>query len=170
MKFSIKTIAKVFTDVIDQATISQIISILNQESLKTSKIRIMPDCHAGEGCVVGTTMTIANSNVIPNLIGVDIGCGMLAVKLREDTVDLPAFDEVIHTAVPSGPNVLDSAIQKNPELADLHCLTRKIHKIRLDLAEKAWVRWVEEIILLSSIEIARERFGWSFTPVPAILG
>lgn len=65
--------AKVFTDNIDSETIGQVVTLLNQESVKGSQIRIMPDTHAGKGCVIGTTMTIADK-VIPNLVGVDIGC------------------------------------------------------------------------------------------------
>lgn len=84
-------IAKVFTDNIDNATISQVTALLNQGSIADSNIRIMPDTHAGAGCVIGTTMTIADK-VIPNLVGVDIGCGILAVKLKEKHIDLPNFD------------------------------------------------------------------------------
>lgn len=65
--------AKVFTDNIDKETISQVIELLNQSFTANSKIRIMPDCHAGKGCVVGTTMTLTDK-VVPNLVGVDIGC------------------------------------------------------------------------------------------------
>ena len=65
--------AKVFTDNIDSATIGQVTALLNQESILDSKIRIMPDTHAGAGCVIGTTMTLKDK-VIPNLVGVDIGC------------------------------------------------------------------------------------------------
>ena len=65
-------IAKVFSDNCDDATIAQITNLLNQESVKGTQIRIMPDCHAGAGCVIGTTMTIRD-RVIPNLVGVDIG-------------------------------------------------------------------------------------------------
>lgn len=65
--------AKVFTDNIDKETISQIIGLLNQPYASESQIRIMPDCHAGSGCVIGTTMTLTNK-VVPNLVGVDIGC------------------------------------------------------------------------------------------------
>lgn len=65
--------AKVFTDVVDNSAIGQIVSMLNQEFIKESKVRIMPDCHAGAGCTIGTTMTIVDK-VVPNLVGVDIGC------------------------------------------------------------------------------------------------
>ena len=67
--------AKVFTDVIDQDSIAQIIQLCNQPFAQGSRIRLMPDVHAGAGCTVGTTMTIQD-RVVPNLVGVDIGCGM----------------------------------------------------------------------------------------------
>ena len=82
--------AKVFTDDCDDATVAQVTNLLNQPSVKGSQIRIMPDCHAGAGCVIGTTMTITDK-VIPNLVGVDIGCGMLATKLKEKRIDLPSL-------------------------------------------------------------------------------
>lgn len=100
--------AKVFTDNIDTTTISQIINLLNQPFVADSKIRIMPDCHAGAGCVIGTTMTIQDK-IVPNLVGVDIGCGMLATKLEETEIDLKQLDETINRYVPSGFNVHDTA-------------------------------------------------------------
>ena len=74
--------AKVFTDVVDSESISQVISLLNQPYAEGSRVRMMPDIHAGAGCTVGTTMTIRDK-VCPNLVGVDIGCGMETVRLRE---------------------------------------------------------------------------------------
>ena len=65
--------ATVFTDNFDNETVSQLTQLLNQPFTKGAKIRIMPDCHAGAGCVIGTTMTITDK-VVPNLVGVDIGC------------------------------------------------------------------------------------------------
>lgn len=97
-------IAKVFTDNIDSATIGQVTALLNQESIKDSKIRIMPDTHAGAGCVIGTTMTLKDK-VIPNLVGVDIGCGMLTIKLKEKRIDLPKLDSIIRQYIPSGYNI-----------------------------------------------------------------
>lgn len=96
--------AKVFTDNIDAETISKIMLLLNQEFTKDNKIRIMPDTHAGSGCVIGTTMTIKDK-IVPNLVGVDIGCGMHAVKLKEKEIDLSALDEVIEKYIPSGTNI-----------------------------------------------------------------
>ena len=65
--------AKVFTDDVDQKAISQVVDLLNQPYAAGSKIRMMPDIHAGAGCTIGTTMTITDK-VCPNLVGVDIGC------------------------------------------------------------------------------------------------
>ena len=99
--------AKVYTDNVDAATMGQVIALLNQESIKDSQIRIMPDCHAGAGCVIGTTMTI-HGKVIPNLVGVDIGCGMYCVKLTETSIDLPKLDSTIYKYVPSGFDVRET--------------------------------------------------------------
>ena len=93
--------AKVFTDTCDATTVSQIQNLLNQSCVEGAQIRIMPDCHAGAGCVIGTTMTIRDK-VIPNLVGVDIGCGMLATKLKEQRIDLPKFDSISQAEIPAG--------------------------------------------------------------------
>ncbi len=93
--------AKVFTDRLDEATAAQIANLMDQPSAAGSRVRIMPDCHAGAGCVIGTTMTVTDK-VIPNLVGVDIGCGMLATRLEETRIDLPRFDSVSQAEVPAG--------------------------------------------------------------------
>ena len=92
--------AEVFTSKIDETTISQVINLCNQEIFKDSKIRIMPDCHAGKGCTIGTTMTITDK-IVPNLVGVDIGCGVAGVVLK-DKLDLLKLDEVIRKHIPHG--------------------------------------------------------------------
>ena len=93
--------AKVFTDVVDQESISQVISLLNQPYAQGSRVRMMPDIHAGAGCTVGTTMTISDK-VCPNLVGVDIGCGMETVRLKEKHMELQKLDKLIRTEIPSG--------------------------------------------------------------------
>lgn len=100
--------AKVFTDQMESESVSQIINLLNQDFIKGSKIRIMPDVHAGAGCTIGTTMTITDK-VVPNLVGVDIGCGMETVILRDTHVELQQLDKVIHQYIPAG-----SAVRKMP--------------------------------------------------------
>lgn len=104
--------AKVFTDNIDTETVSQIKTLLDQEFAKDSKIRIMPDTHAGKGCVIGTTMTLAD-RAVPNLVGVDIGCGMLAAKLNVSEIDFQALDKVIRKKIPSGDKVRGREIAKS---------------------------------------------------------
>lgn len=93
--------AKVFTDNVEDVAVAQILELCNQEFVKDSSIRIMPDTHAGAGCTIGTTMTISDK-VVPNLVGVDIGCGMETIKLKNKELDLGKLDRVIHEHIPSG--------------------------------------------------------------------
>lgn len=93
--------AKVFTDNIDETAIAQIIELCNQPMSEGAKIRIMPDVHAGAGCTIGTTMTITDK-AIPNLVGVDIGCGMETVVLKEKHIELQKLDKLIYAKIPSG--------------------------------------------------------------------
>lgn len=93
--------AKVFTDNIESEAVAQILELCNQEFVKDSTIRVMPDTHAGAGCTIGTTMTISDK-IVPNLVGVDIGCGMEIIRLNDKDIDLEKLDKVIHEYVPSG--------------------------------------------------------------------
>ena len=95
---------KIFTKNIEEEAIKQINELLEQEAFKDSKVRIMPDVHAGNGCVIGFTGDLGNK-VIPNIVGVDIGCGMLCVGLGQVDIDLKELDKVIHNYIPSGMNV-----------------------------------------------------------------
>lgn len=93
--------AKVFTDLVDEASIAQIKGLLDQEFAQGLRIRMMPDVHAGAGCTVGTTMTVKD-RVVPNLVGVDIGCGMEVARLRETRLEPAKLDRVVHETVPAG--------------------------------------------------------------------
>lgn len=93
--------AKVFTDTIEDKAAQQIQELCHQEFVKESKIRIMPDTHAGAGCTIGTTMTIKDK-IVPNLVGVDIGCGMFLSMLEPTEVDFEKLDRMIRTYVPCG--------------------------------------------------------------------
>ena len=93
--------AKIFTDVVDSASIAQVMELCNQEFTQGSRIRLMPDIHAGAGCTIGTTMTITDK-VVPNLVGVDIGCGMETVRIRESHLELQKLDKLIYEKIPSG--------------------------------------------------------------------
>ena len=85
--------AKIFTDVVDDKSIEQVKLLCDQEFVEGSKIRMMPDIHAGAGCTIGTTMTITDK-VCPNLVGVDIGCGMHVTKLDVKEIDYEKLDKV----------------------------------------------------------------------------
>ena len=100
--------AKIYTDVVDEASIAQVITLCNQEFTTGSRIRLMPDIHAGAGCTIGTTMTITDK-VVPNLVGVDIGCGMETIRLRETHIELQKLDKLIYEKIPSGFNIRDKA-------------------------------------------------------------
>ncbi len=93
--------AKIFSDEVDENSISQVIRFLNQPIAENQKIRMMPDIHAGQGCTIGTTMTITDK-VVPNLVGSDIGCGMEVAYLDADEIDFKRFDDIINTKVPRG--------------------------------------------------------------------
>ena len=95
---------KIFTNNIEQSAKEQIDLLLEQEAFKDCKVRIMPDVHAGAGCVIGFTGNLGNK-VIPNIVGVDIGCGMLCVELGNIDIDLEKLDKVIRQYIPSGMNV-----------------------------------------------------------------
>ncbi len=93
--------AKVFTHKLEEKAADQILELCNQEFVKESMIRIMPDTHAGAGCTIGTTMTIRDK-IVPNLVGVDIGCGMFVSILGKTEIDFKRLDEVIRSSIPSG--------------------------------------------------------------------
>lgn len=93
--------AKIFTDVVDSASTAQVLELCNQEFTAGSRIRMMPDIHAGAGCTIGTTMTVTDK-IVPNLVGVDIGCGMETLRLRETHIELQKLDKLIYERIPSG--------------------------------------------------------------------
>ena len=94
----------IFAETFEYEAYDQIKKLVNFEPYMNAKVRIMPDAHAGKGCTVGTTMTITDK-VTPNLVGVDIGCGMLTIKLKETDIDFKKLDRIIKTKVPHGFNV-----------------------------------------------------------------
>lgn len=93
--------AIVYNDFVEEEAISQILKLCNQEFLKNSKIRIMSDCHAGKGCVIGTTLTVSDK-IVPNLVGVDISCGVDVFFIETENIDLKKLDDFIKTEIPSG--------------------------------------------------------------------
>lgn len=101
--------AKVYTDVIDEKSLQQIKTLCDQEFTSGAKIRLMPDVHAGAGCTIGTTMTIKDK-IVPNLVGVDIGCGMETLCIKSDSevswnFNGAELDKIIRMNIPSGFNI-----------------------------------------------------------------
>ena len=126
--------AKVFTDTAEPMAITQIEHLLNQEFMTGNKIRVMPDAHAGMGCTIGTTMTITNK-IVPNLVGVDIGCGMETVLLKDKRVELSQLDKAIHQHIPAGFSIRSAPHQYNDliDLASLRC-AKHVHLDRAELS------------------------------------
>lgn len=88
------TSAIVYSDTAEDSALGQVQALCDQPFTKDSKIRLMPDIHAGKGCTIGTTMTYTDK-ICPNIVGVDISCGMLVVQLKENRVNLPELDSCI---------------------------------------------------------------------------
>ena len=109
---------KIFTNNIEPQALSQIYTLISQPAFSDCKVRIMPDVHAGAGCVIGFTADLGDM-VVPNLVGVDIGCGMLTVDVGTRPIDLPALDAACHE-VPSGPHVWEGRRERF-DLEELRC-------------------------------------------------
>lgn len=118
-------IAKVFTDVIEDSAISQIIGLLNQSFIKDCKVRIMPDVHMGNGACVGFTANLGDK-VIPNLVGVDIGCGVLTIPLGPVNIDYKRFDKILRENVAFGFEVNSKQKKKFDKLEDMYCFNNVV--------------------------------------------
>ncbi|MBQ9480486.1 MAG: RtcB family protein [Selenomonadaceae bacterium] len=111
------TTAISYADIMEDEARAQIKRMCDYEFTRDSKVRIMPDVHAGAGCTIGTTMTVVDK-AVPNVVGVDIGCGMYTVKLAERDIDFAAVDEAAHF-IPSGRGVWEGR-QAHFDLTDLN--------------------------------------------------
>ena len=107
-----------YANLVEEEAVGQILRMCNYEFTKGSRIRIMPDVHAGKGCTIGTTMTITDK-AVPNIVGVDIGCGMYTVDLGAVDIDLESLDAAAHS-IPSGMNVWEGR-QERFDLTELRC-------------------------------------------------
>ncbi len=112
-----------YTGDLDKSAGGQIKAVCDQQAFAASKIRIMPDVHAGMGCTIGTTMTITDK-VVPGMVGVDIGCGMETVRLNERDIDFEKLDALIRAQIPCGREIRDTphALNAEIDLAGLRCL------------------------------------------------
>ena len=120
-----------YTPDLEPVSAAQIKAVCDQEAFSGSRIRIMPDVHAGKGCTIGTTMSITDK-VVPGMVGVDIGCGMETVLLGEKELDFDALDALIRREIPCGQEIRADAHRLNDRI-DLHQL-RCAHYVNLDRA------------------------------------
>ena len=122
--------ARCFAQTLDPLAEKQIRKVCDMLAFAGCKIRVMPDVHAGAGCTIGTTMTLKDK-VTPNMVGVDIGCGMEAVKLAQQELDFESLDQLIRRAIPSGRDIRQTAHPLNAEinLEELRCI-RHVNLIR----------------------------------------
>lgn len=116
---------KIFTDDIENEARKQVYTIVEQEQFKYCKIRIMPDVHAGTGCVIGFTADLGDK-VIPNIVGVDIGCGLYCANLGKIDIDYEKLDKFINDNIPSGMNVNDNVIAEF-DIKQLYCYDELKH-------------------------------------------
>lgn len=114
--------AKVFADKIDEDSVRQIYDLCNQQFTENERIRMMPDVHAGAGCVIGTTMTVTD-RVVPNLVGVDIGCGMETVLIKGRQLEPEQLDKFIKFNIPSGFSIRDKEYRyvEKLRISELRC-------------------------------------------------
>ena len=119
------TSAIVYTDLVEQEALDQVQLLCDQPIAVGSRVRIMPDVHAGSGCTIGTTMTVGDK-IMPSLVGVDIGCGMLTVGIGKQPLPLEALDQLIYRCIPSGQNVRETPhpLAEEIDLHQLRCAQR----------------------------------------------
>ncbi len=123
--------AKVFADTLEDGARDQIINLLDQDFVAGSNVRIMPDVHQGMGCVIGFTADMGDK-VIPNIVGVDIGCGMLTVELGDIDLDLARLDKIVQEKIPSGRNVHQGRKFRYDKIQDLHVFRKLKNTRRMD--------------------------------------
>lgn len=122
---------KIFTDNIEHEALNQIYTLIKQPAFADCKVRIMPDVHAGAGCVIGFTADLGDK-VIPNIVGVDIGCGMLTVELGDIDIDFAVLDDIIRENIPSGRNVHEGRHVQFDRIKDLRCFRELKDNKRLE--------------------------------------
>lgn len=127
--------AKIFADLVEESAVVQVKTLMDQEFVDGCKVRMMPDIHSGSGCVIGTTMEVKDK-ICPQIVGVDIGCGMHTTMLPATIFpDFEKLDQVIHEHIPSGFN-----IRKEP-----HHYIRNIH--------------LDELLCRDSVDIERAKLS-----------
>ena len=124
--------AVVYVMNLDPMSEKQIQTLCDAPFVEGEDIRIMPDAHAGKGCVIGYTQTIRSGKVCPSLVGVDISCGMLCIKLGNIDIDLKRFDDIVHATVPTGMDIHEVKIASFEKLKELKCYNHLRYTGRLE--------------------------------------
>ena len=132
--------AVIFTEAVEDTALSQIKKLCNQRAFKDTKIRVMPDVHAGAGCVIGFTAEL-KERVVPNLIGVDIGCGVISVRIGNVDIDFDALDYFIRHNIPSG-----FKINKHP----LNIPSEMKNEIK-ELSKKTGTKYERNVLSMGSL-------------------
>ena len=118
-----KNKAKIFTHNVEETAIGQVIGMLNEPITENTTVAIMPDVHAGAGSTIGTTIRLpenkADWKVCPNVVGVDIGCSMRAIRIKDDNPDLEKLDQVVNEKVPAGQNIHNRVVVNQKEMRTL---------------------------------------------------
>ncbi len=159
--------AKVFTSNIDDVTIGQIIGMMNERITENNTVRIMPDTHYGKGSTIGTTIKLNdeqnNWRVSPNVVGVDVGCGIMMFKLSDKDIDFEKLDKVINRVIPSG----QSVHQKSINGKDTQCSI--LDNLKLELSSSSQDRILKSLGTLGSgnhyIEVAQDDEGFYWLSV-----
>ena len=112
---------KIFAKTVEEVALKQIRAMCECEAYKDCLVRIMPDCHAGNSCTIGTVIKV-EGRIIPNTVGVDIGCGMLVAEFGHIKLNLQKLDEVVNTLIPSGFNIHNTPVVRFESLSQLRCL------------------------------------------------
>lgn len=167
MSFSIKgkyAEAMVYTDLVEQEAMKQVHNMLNQPITENTKVAMMPDIHAGKGATIGTTIKFQGENVedwkiSPNVVGVDLGCGIAMIPLKEEEIDLELLDKVVSKWIPAGHSVNETVTQKNRDFVEQSVLG----KLKTPLDDKTQARIIASLGTLGGgnhyIELGRDETG-----------
>lgn len=122
--------ATVYAKSVDNESYAQVLAMCNIEELKDSKIKMMPDMHAAEGCTIGTSITVTDK-INPSYVGSDIGCGMQVYRLGDNEIDFPLFDRCVRACIPSGAAIHEKSTAgiKQIPLNELYCYDALQHDI-----------------------------------------
>lgn len=112
---------KIFAKTVEEEALSQIHAMCESEAYRECTVRIMPDCHVGSSCTIGTVIKVGG-RIVPNTVGVDIGCGMLVAEFKDVNINLEQLDHVVNSLIPSGFNIHEAPVAAFEALGQLRCI------------------------------------------------